>query len=133
MSDFTGRSDLTECSDFTGCSRYYPLTYTAVFPDGERIYFARNPFKPLTQAKSLEMRKEHGGNIRDYLISVIGKKLGEIIGEESYEGRLLTVSVFERFGSAFDWNNTMLTEYQLVYEYTEEGWKHTDTQYGVQK
>lgn len=116
-------------SDLTECVRNYPLAYTAVFPDGERIYFARNPFKPLTQKRSREIVKEFGGNVRDYLINVIGKKLNK----GDYGTGRLTVSVFERFGSAFDWNNTMLTEYQLVYEYTEEGWKHVDTWYGVQK
>lgn len=57
-------SDLTECSVFTEYPRNYPLAYTAVFPDGERIYFARNPFKPLTQKRSREIVKEFGGNVR---------------------------------------------------------------------
>jgi hypothetical protein len=110
-------------SDFTEYVRHYPLTYTAVFPDGEHIYFARNPFKSLTQKRSREIVKEFGGNVRDYLINMIGKKLNK---GDYRKGRQI-VTVFEKFNSAFDCDDSVTAIYELVYEYTEEGWKYIFT------
>lgn len=101
------------------------LAYTVVFPGGERIYFTRNPFKPLTQKRSREIVGEFGGNIRDYLINVIEKKLGE---RDYGDGRQV-VTVFEKFESAFDRDNTTASIYKLVFKYTAKGWEHVDTEY----
>lgn len=117
MSDYLMRQ-------FAGCSSG-SLTYSVVFPDGERIYFYRNPFKPLTQKRSREIVGEFGGNIRDFLIKVIEKKLSE--GDYG-EGRQV-VTVFEKFESAFDRNNTTVSIYKLVFKYTAKGWEHVDAEY----